>query len=312
MDIEKKILNLRLKEKMGYKKIAKELHIGITKTSEILIKNGITDHILMPEESTLRIITEMYKNNSGMREIVNATGISRSKISSLLKILDINVVSGGYHRGFENKINHNYFDTIDTEKKAYWLGFLFADGYNNENFYQIELTLKKEDKYMLMKLKNDLDTIYEIRDRTVNAFDNQYECSRLTVYSKQISESLSKLGCTKAKTFDIKFPDYLSTDLIHHFMRGYFDGDGCISLSKDSYKFSINGTRLFLDKFAEILHENTNITHNNSWGMDGKAHRWEKGGRLNILKIYEFLYKDSTIYLERKRNKFLSLSNSRP
>ena len=312
MDIENEILNLRLKQKMGYKKIAKKLGIGITKTSEILIKNGITDHIQMPEESILRIITEMYKNNSGMREIVNATGISRSKISSLLKILDINVVSGGYHRGFENKINHSYFDNIDTEKKAYWLGFLFADGYNNEKFYQIELTLKKEDKYMLMKFKNDLDTIYKISDRTINAFDKQYESSRLIVYSKQMSESLSKLGCTKAKTFDIKFPDYLSTDLVHHFMRGYFDGDGCISLSKNTYKFSLNGTRIFLEKFADILHKHTKITNNNYWNMDGKAHRWEKSGRLNILKIYEFLYKDSTIYLERKRDKFLSLSNSRP
>ncbi len=312
MDIKKEIVNLRIKEKMGCKKIAKTLNLGITKVSEILINNGIIDHIKMPDQSVLNIIIEMYSNNCGMREICDLTKISRSKISSILKILDINVVSGGYHRGFENKIKHDYFDKIDTEHKSYWLGFLFADGYNNEKFYQIELTLKKEDKYMLMKLKNDLETVYEIQDRLINSFSKQYECSRLTIYSKQISKSLSRLGCHKAKTFDITFPDHLSTNLIHHFMRGYFDGDGCISLSKDTYKFSLNGTRIFLEEFVKILHLNTNITSPDYWNMDGKAHRWEKSGRLNILKIYEFLYKDSTIYLERKRNKFLSLSNCRP
>lgn len=306
-NIEEKVVEMRVKQSMGYKRIGKILGIGPGKVSDILIKNNITDHVTMPEESVLGIIKTMYNKGNSLNKICKHTKMSKIRVSSILKIIGIQVTPSGYHSNYQSKIDHNYFDKIDTERKAYWLGLLYADGYNNEKSYQIELTLKKEDKYILEEFKSDLQAVHNIKDRLANVFGKKYECSRLTIYSKQISKDLSKYGCKQAKTFNLTFPKKIPKNLLHHFMRGYFDGDGCISISGKTYIFIISGTKLFLEKYTDILYDKTNITKTRSWGMDGKAHHWRKGGKQNIIKLYNFLYKDSTIFLKRKKDKFLFL-----
>lgn len=301
-----KVISLR-KQKIGYKRIARTLNLTFGQVSDILIDNGLYSHVTMPDEETIKVLIDNYNNHS-VKELSKMTGIGQERIMSILKIKQVKLRPLGSHKGYYEKINHNYFKVIDDEHKAYWLGFLYADGYNNEKFYQVEITLKDEDKYILEELKKDCESIYDIKYKEVNLNGKIFPCNRLTLYSKEISQDLKKLGCMQKKSLIIKFPteEQVPNSLIHHFMRGYFDGNGCIS----GNNFMLNSTKDFLDEYIKRLRNNTDISKAGYFSVDGQGHRWSHASKRDLQKIFNYLYKDATIYLHRKHNKFVKNNNS--
>ena len=261
----------------------------------------------MPDEETIKVLIDNYNNHS-IKELSKMTGIGQERIMSILKIKKVKLRPLDSHKGYYEKINHNYFKVIDDEHKAYWLGFLYADGYNNEKFYQVEITLKDEDKYILEELKKDCESTYNIKYKEVNLNGKIFPCNRLTLYSKEISQDLKKLGCMQKKSLIIKFPteEQVPNSLIHHFMRGYFDGNGCIS----GNNFMLNSTKDFLDEYIKRLRNNTDISKAGYFSIDGQGHRWSHASKRDLQKIFNYLYKDATIYLHRKHNKFVKNNNS--
>lgn len=288
----------------GYKKIAKELKLPIRKVIYSLIDLGYKDFMIFPNQEIIDSIIKDYKNIN-TAEISKKYHMSQYKVCAILKINNIKITPKGYHSNFENKINHNYFERIDTEEKAYWLGFLYADGYNDTNRCSVELCLKESDLNMIQKFKESLSSSYKISKKKTKLNNKIFFSYRHIIYSKKITNDLVNLGCYNKKSLILKFPTYkqVPKKLIHHFMRGYFDGDGCISGSK----IMINGTKKFLNKYIKILRKNTNISEAESWSMDGKAHRWQHASKKDLYQIFNFLYKDSTIFLERKYNRFIEL-----
>lgn len=134
------------------------------------------------------------------------------------------------------------------------------------------------------------------------------------VTSKKIIQDLMKLNCMPKKSLTLTFPDFLPEEYKSHFMRGYFDGDGTIYMANinsrgytyKKYHFAIIGTKEFCEFYLKEL---INI------GISGYAIHKEKRTKENVyhfrvsrqedvLKIYEFFYKDATIFLERKKAKF--------
>lgn len=209
-----------------------------------------------------------------------------------------------------------FFDKIDTEEKAYWLGFLFADGslsgptrtYKGKvkPFYRIEVSLKLEDKSHLEKLRNALKMEAQVKESHTN-----YKCSdrcRLGWNSKHMFETLVSYGCTPKKSLTLKFPDvsiFCSKRLIKHFIRGYVDGDGCLSYSDKEHKranLSILGTQDMLEniqhwlplQFELMIYDNKN-ENVKSLLYQGKT----------AFFIVNYLYTKSNVYLERKYNKYL-------
>lgn len=305
-EIIDKVISLR-KQKVGYKKIARELNLTFGQVSDILINNGLYSHVTMPDEETIKVLIDNYNNHS-VKELSKMIGIGQERIMSILKIKQVKLRPFGSHKNYYNNINHNYFKVINDEHKAYWLGFLYADGYNNEKLYQVEMTLKYEDKYILEELKKDCESIYDIKYKEVNLNGKVFPCNRLTLYSKEISKDLKKLGCMQKKSLIIKFPteEQVPDNLIHHFMRGYFDGNGCIS----GNNFMLNSTKDFLDEYIKRLRNNTDISKAGYFSVDGQGHRWSHASKRDLQKIFNFLYKDATIYLHRKYNKFVKNNNS--
>lgn len=285
----------------GYKKIAKELKISTRKVVYELLDLGYDDFMIFPEQKIQDQIIIDY-NDLNTEKLARKYKMSSIKICAILKLNNVKIVPAGYHKDYNKKVNHDFFDKIDSEEKAYWLGFLYADGYNNTDFYQIEFALKEEDEYMVNLFKKSLSSTYRTIKKAVNLNDKIFYSFRHTVYSKKISKDLEKLGCPKNKSLKLKFPtnDQVPEYLISHFMRGYFDGDGCIS----GTKFMLNGTKEFLDKYVEILRKNTNISEAGYWTMDGKSHRWSHAGKKDLKLISNFLYKDSNIFLKRKYDRF--------
>ena len=145
------------------------------------------------------------------------------------------------------------FEDIDNEEKAYWLGFLFADGnitYDlDKTKYKIELGLATIDYNHLEKYKTFLKYNKDIK------FRSSTNSCRIIVGSKKACEDLIKLGCTPKKSLILKFPKNIREDLLSHFIRGYFDGDGSISICKNTNRLKticILGTLNFLKRINNI------------------------------------------------------------
>ena len=125
--------------------------------------------------------------------------------------------------------NENYFDNIDTEKKAYYLGWIMADGCISLcNGYSLKIGISANDKQLIYNFLNELGSKHSIKIKQSNK-------GGLTAYtsigSKHLVNSLIKLGVIPNKSEHESVPD-ISVDLLPQFYRGYFDGDGTVS---DSY-----------------------------------------------------------------------------
>ena len=204
-------------------------------------------------------------------------------------------------------INENFFEAIDTEQKAYFLGFLFADGCNSPNKNRLEVSLAKQDRDILEKLSRLLlcgnVNIKEYKRKNKNK--NSQDKVALYIINKKVSQDLAKWGCVPRKTFVLKFPDILA-GLCHHFIRGYFDGDGSLTLAnrKGTFNayFSIVSTKEMLERISEYMvnlgvHYAINKRHkerkNNNFTL--RVH-----GCKQIQKVCDFLYKNATVFLDRK------------
>jgi hypothetical protein len=206
-------------------------------------------------------------------------------------------------------INEEFFSKIDSEEKAYFLGFLYADGSITHNSFK--LTLHPQDQEILIKFKQSVNSSHKIiLDR------NFYP--RFSITNKRMYEDLIKLGCGHKKSLTLKFPNeqQVPSNLLNHFIRGFFDGDGSVNFTVNkkygyiqwivtftsSIEFNLDLQRKFSDhidsKFSELkLYKEKD---------NDKVCYFQVGGtnESRIKNIYEFLYKDSLIFLNRKKAKF--------
>lgn len=222
---------------------------------------------------------------------------------------------GKYH------INQNYFEKIDNEWKAYWLGFLYADGCvrykkNNKNNKQINalmVGLQMSDKGHIQKMLDSLQAENPIVEYESKQKEKTYYVAKTTVTNKKIVEDLIKLGCVPNKSLILKFPteEQVPRKYIRHFLRGYFDGDGCIHINlrkkRPSISFSVLGTKDFLNGFMEtLIRDNKNLSRKPIIKDKRRENVYEFSFAsvedVNI--IYNYLYKDCNIFLDRKLEKF--------
>jgi len=121
------------------------------------------------------------------------------------------------------KVNENYFEKIDTPEKAYVLGFFYADGYNNQKIGVLEFVQIKERLDILEQIREQLLCNYNIKEYTSGKYT-------LNICSKKMSSDIANAGAVQNKSDLLEFPSeqIISKELIPHFIRGYFDGDGCI------------------------------------------------------------------------------------
>lgn len=123
---------------------------------------------------------------------------------------------------FSPDLDEQYFDSIDTEKKAYFLGLIFTDGCIHMSKGRQPLcgiTLKEQDEYILKEFKND------IRSNKTVTHDGR-GCSEINILSSGIVSGLRKYGVKERKSTTILFPNNIPEDMMGHFIRGVFDGDG--------------------------------------------------------------------------------------
>lgn len=138
------------------------------------------------------------------------------------------------------QIKENYFDKIDTEEKAYFMGFFYADGYNSKNGSSLVISLNIKDIDILYRFSNMI-----LGEEHVSIYDRGPKGKEAVfrINSKDLCHRFSELGCPNCKTYTLEFPKWIDDDLLRHFVRGYFDGDGSIILSSRQAK--ITSSKIF-------------------------------------------------------------------
>jgi hypothetical protein len=209
----------------------------------------------------------------------------------------------------EYKIDETFFDNIDSEEKAYWLGFIYADGFitSQNNF---GMALARRDIGHLYKLLRSLKSNHHLHDYITNNEYGKNQYTRFLVKSEKIFNQLESKGVKLRKSLILTYPNesILPKSLYSHFIRGYFDGDGSLVLSKNSINFKICGTKEFLTSLIDIFNEVSNYDFQYKLFKrkedDKNNYYISYGGKYKIYTIMNYLYENSTIYLDRKMEKY--------
>lgn len=259
---------------------------------------------LEQQQSLQKRLVELVKEQKSGHQIANELGVNYVTVHRWLRKLGLNLPN--YHN--ELKFDNKVFDTIDTEEKAYWLGFMYADGYVSNDGKTVELSLKGDDRNHLEKFRAFLKNRNEVKMGKSKCNGKEFSRCRLIMTNRHFHNALVSKGCIPNKSLIITFPDislFASEELIVHFIRGYVDGDGCIYIFQGYSAISIMGTLEFLEGIRNYYPS----IFNTSYRKD-KRHLASNTFFLQVegKKAAEFgdiLYKDATIYLQRKYDKFI-------
>lgn len=206
------------------------------------------------------------------------------------------------------RCNESYFSSITSEEKAYFFGLLCADGCNFEPQYAITLKLQARDRKLVYAFRKAIGYTGKVHRRVpCGAFKNaqrQYSC---VLRSKVMSLDLTSLGCVHQKTSKLKFPSCVPRELMGHFIRGFFDGDGSIYGGvQRTPVVSFLSTKKFCVSLKHYFSES---------GIKSSIRKVNGTYELTVVRIacvkllFHLLYDSATIFLPRKRDKFIAAVN---
>lgn len=206
------------------------------------------------------------------------------------------------------KLDETVFEKIDSEESAYWLGFIFADGFiTKRKSGQDVFSIKSSEIEPLEKIRNFLKTdkpVYKFISN--NGYNKGKHYYQLTIVSNKIVNDLEKLGCVSNKSLILKYPN-ISKELNNHFIRGYFDGDGSVYYHyQKQYKYlgiNICGTYEFLSDLLKSIDFKGKCLYKekrkqtNCWNIKFLSNK-------RCVSFLNYIYNNSTVYLSRKRETF--------
>lgn len=267
------------------------------------MRNGLKQHRTTKSEKIEIVKRYLAGNNSTV--IAKDYGITPQAITGLLRRRNVPI-----RPQTENKrkyeIDETFFNKIDSQEKAYFIGFLYADGCNFETKHSVSLCLAEKDEEILSKLNALIQPNRPLKKQRRTLPNKDVTC--LFMHNKQISERLAILGCGQRKTFNLLFPKWLSENLIPHFVRGYNDGDGWIG----KQNICMVSTESFCNSLSTIFKNKLNInTYIRARHPERKTNTrmLEISGRRQCIKLLDWIYQDASIYLKRKYDRYVELLN---
>lgn len=209
-------------------------------------------------------------------------------------------------------VNDTFFDRIDRDEKAYWLGFLTSDGYIYSSPRGIpcgvSIALSKKDRGHLLKWRRSVGSTHPTYSFWNVRNGIRHPEVRINIGSMRLVSALLKLGITPAKSLTIK-PCRIATNLERHYWRGVFDGDGCLHRRSDRRRWSLDlsGTWDIVEGFRQFVLWN-GIKTDTIPIRAGKIWRFQVSGVALPRQVAKLLYDRATIYLDRKFSQYLSLA----
>lgn len=254
----------------------------------------VIDNQQIIDNEILTLFSEFYS----VRKVSEILKISYRQVN---KVLVKHKIQGIKRKPKLKNFNVTFFETIDTQEKAYFAGLIHADGcvFFKDRKKIFTISLQENDVDILEKLAFCLN-IPQTRIQHVPSRNNGKAQKRITIGGE---------FATYLK--DIKNPNYIDNiplDLRRHFIRGVFDGDGSIythTTKGNLYYYAgfIGDTQMikFIDSHLPIKAQQVKST--NSKGIS----RIEYFAKEQMLKLFDYFYLDATVFLQRKYKKFLDM-----
>jgi hypothetical protein len=253
-------------------------------------------------------IVKMYQQGMSLRAIAGKSTISYGTARRLLQQKGIELrprIEAVNKTLTRYKHDETFFDVIDTEEKAYWIGFIMADGHvehpDNTDLYVLHLGLKLSDRGHITKLKASLKSSH----------------------SKGLCKALIRHGVVPRKSYEELVPPQMPNELLRHFWRGYFDGDGSLCIANNGKRkdgsvrkqwcLNLLGSRSLLESFINwawshgllVRRPTLHSTNPNCKTLEVKPRR-----KTEVIGITQVMYEGASVYLDRKMEKYLQLKSS--
>lgn len=277
----------------------------LKRTIEKFEKYNVIDLYVNGKYSLNQLQSIVQSDKRQIRDYLLANDIVVNGISEKCLIPNKNIL--GLTKS-DKRFNYDKFNVIDTEEKAYWLGFIFADGYISSNGFIFGIGLKSYDVGHLHKFNRFMEcTDNNVRYHPKKTEDKVFDLYQWEIRNEKLWNNLNSYGCVPNKSLVLKFPDkkiFNDEELIRHFIRGYWDGDGCITFTPKTKIASVLGTYEFLNelkKHVPSIQDNNVYNHNS---LNDKTYLIQTS-HLKAYQTVKYLYKNSTIYLDRKYEKYL-------
>lgn len=205
------------------------------------------------------------------------------------------------------KFNEHYFKEINTPNKAYFLGLIYADGcvFPKKNSCSIKLT--KKDDYILEEFKKDIDSqkpLSYTKSKLITGTNYIGKAqAKIELNSKILINDLQKLEVFQNKSLILKFPSKIP--YMKDFIRGYFDGDGCIYNSQKRIMLNFVGSEYFCKGLCDFLKDEIEISVSTKQDKRGNSWYIYIYKIKDVLKFCSYIYGDGNcIKLNRKYEKY--------
>lgn len=230
------------------------------------------------------------------RELGEKYSVAKSTVLRVLKRNDIKAVN---KRLVNNNLSVNFFETIDSEVKAYFLGFIFADGSISNN--QLFIDINEKDIDILIKFREEINSQAKISTR----IKGKSSMSRIAIKNKEFTDHLIKYGIIENKTKNTSHLPYekIPKELWKHFLRGLIDGDGWVIKTKEE-RYAIGYVTQYTSTASDFVYMMNELIED----------KWtnkilNRNNKYSVIQIQKFnqvkqlatvLYMDSNIHLSRK------------
>lgn len=312
--IKDKLIKDYIPGETSIRSLAEKYNVNCYHTvSKVLKENGIKTikPKLVPRSTIIEAAKYYSENEISIINCAKKFKIGKNTLYDYLK--ENNLIKNDKNYQKDITYDKNFFDSIDNEEKAYWLGFIMADGYTklgkNNNPAQMTIEIGKKDIEILNAFKKSIKSNHIIRERSRKTCTGKIsEICSITISSQHLTSKLISYGVIPNKTYIGFINEEIFSDneeLIFHYLRGYSDGDGTINKRKGNYVFKlVIKSKSILNTISNWIKKYCNI--------DPKITIWEDAYRLSVQNKKDYfiflgkLYKNANIYLDRKYQNYLS------
>lgn len=250
------------------------------------------------------ILTSLYAEHKSAKKVAEILNVNHKTVAVWMKKYQLETV--GSQGARKNHLNHNFFEEIDSEEKAYWLGFIMADGCvyrgSDANSLRLQINLKGSDVDHLQKFQHAINSSYKIQEKLVKTAP----ACILKVNSTKMCQDLIRLNVVPRKSLVAVMPE-IPANLEKHYIRGYFDGDGCLDLIRGRLRARISGTKEMLTAIQMILDDIGIFSSLYDPGKNKNISTLEITRIKDGWRFAEWIYEGSNYYLSRKKELFESL-----
>ena len=290
--------------------IAEKLGIKKTRVFYLASKIGKTSNKITSWSKTKeneKEILELYKQkNTSISYIADKYRASWDSVKELILENGLPLKKKGHIIPRKHKVNESFFEDINSPEKAYWLGFIAADGSIIDNCLSIGLAIK--DKAHLELFKKRIEFSGDI--------STTFSMARIRICSVKMINDLRNHGIVKRKTvkLDERILSKIERKFHRHFIHGYIDGDGSVTMGKDSGLYiNICGDKELLEEIRVSFAEDSGIFFSEPRQSKKTHFLYYISLRVNEKRlpiVNDYFFKDgSEDFLERKRKPFIIKSS---